>query len=55
MMKGVAYRQPPEGLPHADQVMEYGMLLPCGHGLDAEDVSYVIAGITAFLDERANG
>ena len=55
MMKGVDYRQPPDGLPNADRVMEYGMLLPCGHGLDDDDVAYVIAGIAAFLDERANG
>jgi CDP-6-deoxy-D-xylo-4-hexulose-3-dehydrase len=52
MMKGVEYRQPADGLPNADRVMEYGMLLPCGHGLDDDDVAYVIAGIAAFLDER---
>lgn len=52
MMKNVEHRVPPDGLPNADMVMEYGMLLPCGHGLTTDDVQYVIDGITEFLDQH---
>ena len=50
-------RLPPAagGLPNADRVMEYGMLLPCGHGLDDDDVAYVIAGIDRLPRRAANG
>jgi CDP-6-deoxy-D-xylo-4-hexulose-3-dehydrase len=51
MMKGVEFRQPADGLPNADRVMETGMLLPCGHGITDEQRDVVLAKITAFLDK----
>ena len=52
MMQGVRFRQPEGGLPHADGVMERGMLVPMGHALTDDDVAYVCDGIEAFLHER---
>ena len=49
MMKQADYRVPTTGLPNADLAMEYGMSLPCGHGLAAEDVAYVTASIDEFV------
>jgi CDP-6-deoxy-D-xylo-4-hexulose-3-dehydrase len=55
MMQGVRFRQPEQGLPHADGVMERGVLVPMGHGLSDDDVAYVCDGIEAFLRERTGG
>lgn len=55
MMGGVAFRAPEGGLPHADGVMERGILVPMGHALDDDDVAYVCDGIEAFLQERTGG
>ena len=55
MMKGVEYRQPAGGLPNADRVMEYGMLLPCGHGLERRRHRLRHSGIAEFLAEREDG
>jgi CDP-6-deoxy-D-xylo-4-hexulose-3-dehydrase len=52
MMQGVPSRQPEAGLPHADGVMERGILVPMGHALGDDDVAYVCDGIEAFLRER---
>ena len=52
MMQGRPFRQPDRGLPHADAVMERGMLVPMGHALEDEDVRYVCDHIQAFLDAR---
>jgi CDP-6-deoxy-D-xylo-4-hexulose-3-dehydrase len=52
MMQGVELRQPEGGLPHADGVMERGILVPMGHALGDDDVAYVCDGIEAFLHER---
>jgi CDP-6-deoxy-D-xylo-4-hexulose-3-dehydrase len=52
MMQGVPFRQPEGGLPHADGVMERGILVPMGHALDDDDIAYVCDGIEAFLRER---
>ena len=54
MMKGVEFRQPAEGLPNADRVMEYGILVSCNHGLTDEDVAYVCEGLQSFLDSRSS-
>ncbi|MFP1153608.1 DegT/DnrJ/EryC1/StrS family aminotransferase [Mycobacterium sherrisii] len=50
MMKGVAFRQPDAGLPHADAVFERGMTLGMSHGLSDADVERVSAAIAAFAD-----
>jgi CDP-6-deoxy-D-xylo-4-hexulose-3-dehydrase len=52
MMRGAPFRQPEGGLPHADGVMERGILVPMGHALGDDDVAYVCDGIEAFLRER---
>jgi CDP-6-deoxy-D-xylo-4-hexulose-3-dehydrase len=53
MMKGVSFRTPPGGLPHADEVMVGGMILPCSHALTDTDVEYVIAQVDGFLGQAA--
>lgn len=52
MMRNVPFRQPDGGVPHADAVMERGMLVPMGHALSDDDVAYVCDHIEAFLQER---
>jgi CDP-6-deoxy-D-xylo-4-hexulose-3-dehydrase len=52
MMKGVAFRQPEEGLPNADAVMTRGMLVSNSHGLKDDEVEFVAASIEAFAAER---
>lgn len=52
-MKSAAFRQPDGGLPGADHVMEYGMLISCNHGLTDEMIDHVGAQIDAFVAERA--
>jgi len=52
MMRGVGYRVPDDGLPHADQVMRQGMILPCSHGLTDEELDYVCNRIQDFLVRR---
>lgn len=49
MMKGVTYRQPPDGLPNSDRVMESGMLLSCSHGTTEDELKYVAAQIDEFV------
>jgi CDP-6-deoxy-D-xylo-4-hexulose-3-dehydrase len=50
MMRGVRHRTPPGGLPCADRIMAGGMILPCSHALDDDDVGYVLAQLQSFLD-----
>jgi CDP-6-deoxy-D-xylo-4-hexulose-3-dehydrase len=52
MMKNATYRVPPSGLPNADLAMANGMSLPCGHGLDPDDIDYVTACIEEFVAAR---
>jgi CDP-6-deoxy-D-xylo-4-hexulose-3-dehydrase len=48
-MKNVAFRVPDDGLPNADRVMEYGMLVSCNQALTDDDVDYVTGHIEEFL------
>ncbi len=48
-MKGVTFRQPESGLPNADAVMQYGVLLSCSHALSEDDVAFVCSQIDDFL------
>ncbi len=41
MMKGVEHRAPADGMPAADQVMEYGLMLPCHPTMTEEDCEYL--------------
>ena len=45
MMRGVRHRGRPGGYPNADRVMEQGLVLPCNHGLDDDDVDFVCSVI----------
>jgi CDP-6-deoxy-D-xylo-4-hexulose-3-dehydrase len=47
--KGVAHRAPAAGLPNADRVMEYGVILPSNHGLSDDDVEYIWDTAEAFI------
>ncbi len=48
-MAGVDFRQPDGGLPHADAIMERGVVLPMNHSLDDDDIGYVISLVEDFL------
>lgn len=52
MMRGVTYRQPSDGLPNADRVMERGLLLPCSHGLTDSDIEYVCGLLAEFVTQH---
>jgi CDP-6-deoxy-D-xylo-4-hexulose-3-dehydrase len=47
--RDITHRQPEAGLPNADRVMEWGLVLPSNHGLDDADVDYIVATGDAFL------
>ncbi|MGP0032320.1 MAG: DegT/DnrJ/EryC1/StrS family aminotransferase [Acidimicrobiales bacterium] len=47
--KGVGFRTPGTGLPNADLVMEYGVVLPSNHGLTDEDIDYIWTTAKEFL------
>jgi CDP-6-deoxy-D-xylo-4-hexulose-3-dehydrase len=49
MMRGVEFRQPKAGLPHADAIMERGVVLPMSHALDDDDIRFVTEQVGAFL------
>ena len=46
------FRAPPGGLPNADRVMEWGLILPNSHSLDDDDCHYIGECLDAFLAER---
>lgn len=48
MMDGIVYRQPDDGLPHADAVFERGMSLGLSHGLSPAEVERVTDSIHRF-------
>ena len=49
MMAGVEYRQPKDGLPNSDRVMESGMLLSASHGTRPDELDYMAEHIEKFL------
>lgn len=49
MMHGIAYREPPGGLPNADRVMECGMVIPASHGNTDDELDYAMHSIDEFL------
>ncbi|GAA0716352.1 DegT/DnrJ/EryC1/StrS family aminotransferase [Dactylosporangium roseum] len=51
MMAGVEFRTPPDGLPVADEVFEYGMSLGMSHGLSEAEVERVTASIHKFASK----
>ena len=46
------FRQPAAGLPNADHVMEYGLILPNNHSLDDADCDYIGESVEGFLTEK---
>ncbi|MCH2169153.1 DegT/DnrJ/EryC1/StrS family aminotransferase [Myxococcota bacterium] len=51
MLRGIPLRQPEEGLPHADEIMERGVVLPMSHALDDDAIGFVIDRLAAFLEK----
>ena len=52
MMKNQMCRIAPDGLGHADAIMERGVMLPLSHALQDEHVAHVCNQVTAFLKSR---
>jgi CDP-6-deoxy-D-xylo-4-hexulose-3-dehydrase len=50
--RNTPHRQPPDGLPNADRVMEWGVALPNNHAMSTDDSDYIGACVEAFLAER---
>jgi CDP-6-deoxy-D-xylo-4-hexulose-3-dehydrase len=48
-----AHRVPHSGLPNADRVMEWGLILPNNHAMDDDDCHYMGECIEAFLEQQA--
>ena len=48
--RDIAHRQPDAGLPNADRVMEWGVVLPSNHGLTDDDVDHVVSTAAAFVE-----
>ena len=46
------FRQPADGLPNADRVMEYGLILPNNHSLTDEDCQYIGECVEGFLQHK---
>ena len=49
MLRGRTLRLPDGGVPHTDEVMERGVLLPLSHALDDDDIAFVTAQVGEFL------
>jgi CDP-6-deoxy-D-xylo-4-hexulose-3-dehydrase len=50
--KGIPHRAAVGGYPNADRVMEQGLILPCNHGMDDDDVDYICDTVDAFLAQE---
>jgi CDP-6-deoxy-D-xylo-4-hexulose-3-dehydrase len=53
MLRDVTVRVPEGGLPHADAVMERGVLLPLSHALDDDTLDFVVDTVAEFLKSRS--
>ena len=49
------FRQPVGGLPNADRVMEWGLILPNNHSMNDADCDYIGECLEAFLDAHEAG
>ncbi len=49
------HRVPPGGLPNADRVMEWGVVLPNNHSMTDDDCAYIGECVDAFLAGRGRG
>lgn len=52
MLRGVDCLVPEGGLPHADEIMRAGFVLPCNHGMGDEHMGYVIDCLDEFLSKH---
>ena len=52
VFRSAPHRRPPGGLPNADRVMEWGLVLPNHHGMDDDDCNYLGECLEAFVTER---
>jgi CDP-6-deoxy-D-xylo-4-hexulose-3-dehydrase len=51
--RDVPHRTPDEGLPNADRVMEYGIVLPNHHAMTDDDCHYIGECLQAFVEHQA--
>lgn len=49
------FRQPEAGLPNADRVMEWGLILPNNHSMGDEDCAYIGECLEAFVEHHRAG
>jgi CDP-6-deoxy-D-xylo-4-hexulose-3-dehydrase len=52
MMRGQTSRVPAAGLPNADRVMEWGVVLPNNHAMSDEDSAYIGSCVEGFLTDH---
>ena len=52
MLRGKEFRVPSDGLPNADRVMEWGLILPNNHSLSDDDCAYIGECIDGFVAEK---
>lgn len=52
MLRGHEFKVPGDGLPNADRVMEWGLIVPNNHSLSDEDCDYIGECIDGFVAEK---
>ena len=52
MLRGQEFRVPSDGLPNADRVMEWGLIVPNNHSLSDDDCNYIGECIAGFVAEK---
>lgn len=52
MLRGQEFRVPSDGLPNADRVMEWGLIVPNNHSLSDADCDYIGECIDGFVAEK---
>ena len=52
MLRGQEFRIPSDGLPNADRVMEWGLIVPNNHSLSDDDCNYIGECIDGFVAEK---
>ncbi|CAB4628150.1 MAG: aminotransferase class I/II-fold pyridoxal phosphate-dependent enzyme [Actinobacteria bacterium] len=52
MLRGQEFRVPSNGLPNADRVMEWGLIVPNNHSLSDDDCNYIGECIDGFVAEK---
>lgn len=52
MLRGHEFKMPGDGLPNADRVMEWGLIVPNNHSLSDEDCDYIGECIDGFVAEK---